>query len=90
MSEWAEVTPAPYAHVADYYDLKWAAHKCLAWQLLRRGYRQAANGRVEAANNLFEWGRKAGRMTPQTGVVSGLQRPTMAYIDPVEALQKLT
>lgn len=49
------VTPVPCAHIAAYYDVLWNAHKCLAWQLLRRGYRQWANGSIEVGfNNLFE------------------------------------
>ena len=48
------VRPVPCAHIADYYDALWVGHKCLAWQLLRRGYRQWAVGRIEECNNLWE------------------------------------
>lgn len=51
--EWTNVKPVPVAHTADYYDAKWVDHKCLAWQLLRRGYRQLSVGRIEECNNLF-------------------------------------
>lgn len=51
----AQVPEVPCAHIADYYQRLWEGHKCLAWQLLRRGYRQAATGVVEECNNLWEW-----------------------------------
>ena len=54
MSDWTDMPPVPVAHIADFYDQQWADHKCLAWQLLRRGYRQLSVGRIEQCNNLFE------------------------------------
>ena len=46
--------PVPCQHIADYYQLKWEEHKCLAWNLLRKGYRQWAAGRIErGTNNLY-------------------------------------
>lgn len=51
--EWTEVTPDHCDHIALYYQLKWEAHKCIAWQALRRGYFQWSAGRIETANNLF-------------------------------------
>ena len=50
-----QVPEVPCAHIAAYYQQLWESHKCLAWQLLRRGYRQAAKGIVEDCNNLWEW-----------------------------------
>ena len=52
-SDWTDTVPVPVAHIADYYDRRWESHKCLAWQLLRRGYRQLSAGRIEGCNNLF-------------------------------------
>lgn len=49
-----DIPPVPVAHIADFYDRQWEANKCLAWQLLRRGYRQLSVGRIESCNNLFE------------------------------------
>lgn len=45
----------PCLHIAEYYQLKWEAHKCIAWNLLRRGYREWAEGRVvdPQVNNLY-------------------------------------
>lgn len=55
-SAFTNVTPVPCAHIADFYQQMWEGHKCLAWQLLRKGYRQAAKGLVEAeVNNLWEF-----------------------------------
>lgn len=46
--------PVPCQHIADYYDNRWAAQPCIAWNLLRRGYAQWAAGRVErGVNNLY-------------------------------------
>lgn len=47
------VTPVPCQHIADYYDMRWRDHKCIAWNLLRRGYTQWARGYIESFNNLF-------------------------------------
>lgn len=45
----------PCQHIADYYRSRWEAHKCLAWNLLRIGYSQHAQGRAsDPANNLYE------------------------------------
>lgn len=54
MGEWRNVTPAHCEHIARYYDHKWLNHMCLAWNLLRRGYRQWSLGRIEPGNNLYE------------------------------------
>lgn len=50
-----QVPKVPCARIAAYYQRLWESHKCLAWQLLRRGYHQAAKGVVEECNNLWEW-----------------------------------
>ena len=45
---------APCAHIADYYQLRWEQHHCIAFNILRWGYRQWAEGRAtDPANNLF-------------------------------------
>lgn len=46
---------APVNHIAEYYQRKWEQHKCIAWNLLRRGYKEWANGTVKdrTVNNLF-------------------------------------
>lgn len=46
---------APCQHIADYYRLKWEGHKCIAWNLLHRGYAEWAEGRVAdpSVNNLY-------------------------------------
>lgn len=45
----------PCQHIADYYQRTWEHHKCIAWNLLRRGYSEWAAGRVKdtTVNNLF-------------------------------------
>lgn len=45
----------PCSHIAEYYQRRWEAHKCIAFNLLRHGYRQWSEGRVldPAVNNLF-------------------------------------
>ena len=44
----------PCQHIADYYQLKWEGHKCIAWAVLRHGYRQWAEGRADGVvNNLY-------------------------------------
>lgn len=60
-ADWTDVPVVPVAHIADFYDRQWQAHKCLAWQLLRRGYRQLSNGRIEQANNLFSFAKGTDR-----------------------------
>lgn len=46
--------PVPCQHIADYYQYKWEQHRCIAWNLLRRGYKQWASGLIErGVNNLF-------------------------------------
>lgn len=56
----------PCQHIADYYEHKWQGHKCIAYNLLRRGYHQSANGtwRLDYGNNLYLNG--AHGMTPDT------------------------
>lgn len=45
----------PCTHIADYYQRKWEQQKCIAYNLLRHGYRQWAEGRAtDPANNLYE------------------------------------
>ena len=45
---------APCAHIADYYQRQWEQQPCIAYNLLRQGYRQWADGRVKHwANDLF-------------------------------------
>lgn len=52
-----KVKPVPCQHIADYYDLQWHQHKCIAWNLLRKGYAQFAAGSIDPGfNNLY--GRK--------------------------------
>ncbi|QIV65947.1 hypothetical protein Cp1R7AA1_006 [Mesorhizobium phage Cp1R7A-A1] len=43
----------PCNHIADYYQRVWEAHKCIAWNLLRLGYREWSNGCPGPCNNLF-------------------------------------
>jgi hypothetical protein len=45
----------PCQHIADYYQLSWENHKCIAYNLLRRGYAEWSKGSVKdpAVNNLF-------------------------------------
>lgn len=45
----------PCLHIADYYQRAWEKQKCIAYNLLRHGYRQWAEGRAEGnkANNLY-------------------------------------
>jgi hypothetical protein len=45
----------PCQHIADYYQRRWENHKCIAFNLLRHGYRQWAEGRVNSdfPNNLY-------------------------------------
>lgn len=45
----------PCQHVADYYQRRWEAQPCIAFNMLRHGYRQWAEARVVDAkvNNLF-------------------------------------
>ena len=46
--------PIPCAHIADYYNLLWERHKCIAWAFLRCGYAQCARGGwIDPANNLY-------------------------------------
>ncbi len=60
MGAFVNVRPAQCAHIADFYEREWQTRPCLAWQLLRRGYRQWADGRIErGTNNLFGSKRKA-------------------------------
>lgn len=48
----------PCAHIAEFYEREQARHPCIAHNLLRRGYRQWAQGEVERpVNNLFRWPR---------------------------------
>ena len=59
LPNFANVKPVPCEHIADYYNMRWTEHKCLAWQLLRHGYRQWSAGCIERGmNNLFEEGAK--------------------------------
>lgn len=50
--------PVPCQHIADYYDWKWKQHKCIAYNLLRYGYKQWAKGEVDRENNLYGEERK--------------------------------
>lgn len=45
----------PCQHIADYYQQAWEGHKCIAYNLLRQGYRAWADpGRpISEHNNLF-------------------------------------
>jgi len=46
----------PCQHIADYYQRAWAAHHCIAFNLLRHGYRAWAEGNAKydpAGNNLY-------------------------------------
>jgi len=48
------IDPVPCAHIADYYRVKWEARPCIAFNLLRYGYRQWARGaKLSPGNNLF-------------------------------------
>ena len=49
-----EVPSVPCSHIAAYYQYKWENHHCIAFNLLRRGYYQWANGLIEVYNNLFD------------------------------------
>lgn len=45
----------PCYHIFQYYQWRWENHRCIAFNLLRRGYYQWAGGRsVESGNNLYE------------------------------------
>lgn len=47
--------PVPCNHIYDYYEKRWQEHKCIAYNLLRRGYWQHAKGMIElGVNNLYE------------------------------------
>lgn len=48
-----EIRPVPCQHIADYYEQLWQGHKCIAWNFLRRGYRQWSQGLIEQCNNLY-------------------------------------
>jgi len=57
-----KVKPAHCAHIADYYDTLWKSHMCIAWNLLRRGYKQWSKGFVEAGfNNLYALPESSGQ-----------------------------
>lgn len=44
----------PCLHIAEFYQRQWEGHKCIAYNLLRHGYRQWAEGRAtDPANNLY-------------------------------------
>lgn len=43
----------PCLHLYHYYNWKWEHRPCIAYNLLRRGYRQWAEGRPEELNNLY-------------------------------------
>jgi hypothetical protein len=44
----------PCAHIAAYYEKRWSEHKCLAFNFLRVGYLQWAEGRADGKiNNLY-------------------------------------
>jgi hypothetical protein len=45
---------APCEHVYAYYQRLWEDKHCIAFNLLRRGYYQAARGLWYPENNLFE------------------------------------
>lgn len=53
LNQMTAVSPAPCQHIADYYQYRWENHHCIAFNLLRRGYKQWSNGLVETLNNLF-------------------------------------
>ncbi len=49
----------PCAHIAAWYQIKWERNKCIAFNLLRQGYRKWAEGSVKLCdiagwNNLYE------------------------------------
>lgn len=49
-----QTSPIPTQHIADYYAFLGKSHPCLGHELLRRGYQQWSNGKVEVdLNNLF-------------------------------------
>ena len=44
----------PCAHIAQYYQFMWLQQPCIAFNLLRRGYQQWADGsRLDHSNNLY-------------------------------------
>lgn len=45
----------PCLHIAAYYQLLWEQRKCIAYNLLRIGYREWATGTVKdpTLNNLY-------------------------------------
>lgn len=50
-----KIPPIACDHIALFYQLEWEGHKCLAFQLLRKGYKQCSNGLIEQEfNNIFE------------------------------------
>jgi hypothetical protein len=64
----------PCMHIADYYQYRWENHKCIAYNMLRHGYRQWATGYVRdyRVNNLYE--RPVKKRRPQTSVKQILVR----------------
>lgn len=46
--------PAPCEHLYAYCQMRWERQKCIAYNFLRCGYRQAARGIWHTENNLFE------------------------------------
>lgn len=46
----------PCLHIADYYQSRWEEHHCIAYNVLRHGYRQCAEGRHynKPDNNLYD------------------------------------
>lgn len=48
----------PCQHIADYYHKLWEGHKCIAWNFLRIGYRQWAEGKPSSVNNLYKLPRR--------------------------------
>ncbi|QWY83455.1 hypothetical protein [Rhizobium phage RHph_X2_28B] len=53
LNQMLPVPSVPCQHIADYYYHRWQQHKCIAWNLLRRGYAQWSNGNIETFNNLY-------------------------------------
>lgn len=57
MSSLVRVEPAHCDHVRAYYQYHWERRPCIAFNLLRWGYRQWAEGLIApGVNNLFGHG----------------------------------
>ena len=55
MNDRLPAVTVPCSHIADYYDMLYSSKQCLAYNILRHGYRQWAKGTAtHPVNNLYE------------------------------------